>query len=164
MTDPARPEGLLEVGRIGRPHGVRGDVHVSLVTDRAERVAPGARLWARGRWLTVESSRSQGSRWIVHFDGIVDRAGAERMTSALAYAEPIDDPDAVWVHELVGSAVVEPDGTARGRCVAVVANPADDLLELESGALVPVRFVVSCDGDTTVVDVPAGLFDLFDRP
>lgn len=160
MTDPARPEGLLEVGRIGRPHGVRGDVHVTLVTDRVERVAPGARLWARGRWHTVEWSRPQGGRWVAHLEDVDDRAGAEALTSALVYAEPIDDPDAVWVHQLVGSQVVEADGTPRGRCVAVVANPADDLLELESGALVPARFIVSCDGETTVVDVPAGLFDL----
>lgn len=164
MTDTVRPEGLLEIGRIGRPHGVRGDVHLSLVTDRAERVAPGARLWARGRWLTVETSRPQGSRWVVHFDGVGDRVAAELLTSALAYAEPIDDPEAIWVHQLVGSMVVELDGTRRGRCVAVVANPADDLLELDSGALVPARFVVSCDGETTVVDVPTGLFDLFDSP
>ena len=47
---------LLEVGRIGRAHGVRGDLYVELITDRSERVAVGARLQGRGTWLTVEAS------------------------------------------------------------------------------------------------------------
>ena len=75
------------------------------------------------------------------------------------YAEPLDDPDELWVHELVGEAVVETDGTARGRCVAVVENPAADLLELDSGALVPVVFVVDHADGRIVIDPPAGLFD-----
>ena len=60
--------------------------------------------------------------------------------------------------------MVETDGTARGRCIAVVDNPAHELMELDSGALVPVVFVTAVetvDGRTTVVvDVPDGLFEL----
>ena len=56
--------------------------------------------------------------------------------------------------------VVEVDGTPRGVCVAVVENPAADLLELDSGALVPVVFVVEHDADRIVIDPPAGLFEL----
>jgi 16S rRNA processing protein RimM len=56
--------------------------------------------------------------------------------------------------------VVEADGTPRGRCVAVVENPAADLLELESGALVPVVFVTSHSPGRIVIDPPPGLFDL----
>jgi 16S rRNA processing protein RimM len=73
----------------------------------------------------------------------------------------------VWVHEAIGAEVVGVDGEHHGRCVAVVANPANDLLELESGALVPVIFVVSvrpndAGGYTALIDPPAGLFDVFD--
>ena len=75
------------------------------------------------------------------------------------YAEPIDDPDALWVHHLVGAAVVELDGTERGRCVAVIDNPAADLLELDSGALVPVTFVVGFDDGVVTIDPPEGLFE-----
>ena len=71
------------------------------------------------------------------------------------------DPDALWVHELVGSEVVEPDGTARGLVEAVQENPASDLLVLASGALVPLTFLVGRDDEgRLVVDVPAGLFEL----
>jgi len=76
------------------------------------------------------------------------------------YAEPIDDPDELWVHELIGTPVVETDGTARGTCVAVVDNPAADLLELDSGALVPVVFVTEQTPERIVIDPPDGLFDL----
>lgn len=151
---------LLVVGRIGRPHGVRGEVYVHLTTDRTERLAPGARLTAGDRELVVLASRPQQDRWLVTFEGVTDRSGAEALTNVELSGEPIEDPDAVWVHDLIGSRVVEADGTERGRCVAVIANPADDILELDSGALVPARFVVSCRDGVTTVEVPEGLFDL----
>jgi 16S rRNA processing protein RimM len=155
----APPEGLLEVGRIARPHGLGGDVYVELSTDRTERLEPGSRLWCRGQWLVVVDATRQPQRWLVRFAGITDRTAAERFTSTRLYAEPIDDPDALWVHHLVGAEVVELDGTERGRCAAVIDNPAADLLELESGALVPMSFVVAFDGGVVTIDPPEGLFD-----
>lgn len=160
------PEGLLEVGKIGRPHGVRGDVFVDLTTDRTERVAVGARLFARDRWYTVEQSHRSGNRWRVHLDDVDDRSSAERLTGAVLHAEPIDDPDALWIHQLIGATVVEADGTARGRCVSVIDNPAADLLELDSGALVPANFVTAAertdDGVVVTIDPPEGLFELYE--
>lgn len=162
MADPTSPppSGLLEVGRVGRAHGIQGGVYVTLTTDIDERLDIGARLWARDRWLTVESSSHQrDDRWIVHFDGVADRTAAERLTGTHLLAEPVDDPDALWVHELVGAEVVEVGGTSRGVCVAVVANPAHDLLELEDGALVPIIFVVGLVDGVVTIDPPEGLFD-----
>ena len=154
------PEGLLEVGVIRRPHGVKGDTYVDLVTDREDRLAVGSRLWARGAWRTVTSSKRLPQRWLVHFEGFDDRTAVEALTNAPLHAEPVEDPDALWVHELMGSTVVETDGTRRGICVGVLANPAHDILELDTGALVPVIFVVSCTDGVTVIDPPDGLFDL----
>ena len=155
----AAPDGLLEVGRIGRAHGIKGDVRVELTTDRRERVAPGSQLHTGQRWLTVERSRPAGTSFVVGFDGVTDRTAAEAMAGTRLYAEPIDDPDALWVHELVGARVVEVDGTERGACVAVIDKPAADLLELDSGSLVPVTFVVSLDDGVVTIDPPDGLFD-----
>jgi 16S rRNA processing protein RimM len=158
------PQDLLEVGIIRRAHGVRGDTYVELLTDREDRLAVGSRLWARDRWLTIESARRQREqRFIVHFAGIDDRAETERWTNTPLAAEPVDDPDALWVHELVGSEVVGRDGTRHGTCVAVVANPAHDLLELAGGALVPVVFVVGHEPGLITIDPPEGLFDLDER-
>ncbi len=138
-------------------------MYVSLITDRVERLSPGARLLAGSAWLTVTESREQhGQRWLVRFDGVDDRTAAEKLTNSILLAEPLVDDldDALWVHELIGSRVVDRHGVDRGTCVAVVDNPAHDILELDSGALVPVTFVVTCSGGITTIDPPEGLFDL----
>jgi 16S rRNA processing protein RimM len=150
---------LLEVGRITKPHGTQGDVVVELVTDRAERVAPGSVLEGPGGPLTVERSSPHHGRWIVHFGGVGTRGAAEALRDAPLLAAPLDDPDALWVHELIGSEVVDAAGDRRGRVVSVVANPASDLLELETGALVPARFVTRHADGVVHVDVPPGLFE-----
>ena len=160
------PEGLLEVGKFGRAHGVRGDLFVDLTTDRTERADVGARLWARGAWYTVERSNRANQRFRVHLAGIDGRTEAEALTGAVLYAEPIDDADALWIHLIIGADVVETDGTRRGRCVSVIANPAADLLELDSGALVPATFVTGIERDVdpvvVTIDPPEGLFDLIE--
>ncbi|HEY5663569.1 MAG TPA: ribosome maturation factor RimM [Ilumatobacter sp.] len=168
MSNPegSLPQGLLEVGRIGRPHGIRGDLFLDLITDHVERARVGSRLWARNRWLTITESSPSNRRWRVHFEGVDDRTAAEALTGVLVSAEPIDDPDALWVHELIGSDVVETNGIHRGRCVSVIENPAADLLELDSGALVPVTFVTAIErsgpGRLITIDPPDGLFELND--
>ncbi|MDJ0768260.1 MAG: ribosome maturation factor RimM [Ilumatobacter sp.] len=158
------PEGLLEVGRVGRAHGVRGDLFVDLTTDRSERAAVGSRLWVRGRWMTISASSRSNERWRVHFDGVDTREVAQALTGGLLYAPPIDDADALWVHQVIGAHVIEVNGIERGRCTAVIENPASDLLELDTGSLVPAVFVTAVDvgehGTLVTIDPPDGLFDL----
>jgi 16S rRNA processing protein RimM len=149
---------LLEVGRITKPHGLRGEVVVDLVTDRRERVAPGTVLESSLGPLVVLASRPHQGKWLVTFEGCNDRTAAERLAGAVLHAEALDDPEALWVDDLIGTEVVEVDGTRRGKVVAVVENPAHDILELDSGALVPVVFIRSCEHGITTVDVPEGLF------
>jgi 16S rRNA processing protein RimM len=154
---------LLEVGRITKPHGVRGDVLVQLITERTERLAPGSVLQTPRGPLTVVSSSRHQDRWIVHFEGITDRDVAESWRGVVVQAEPIDDDegdDVLWVHELVGRQVALADGTAVGVITEVEANPASDLLVLDSGALVPVVFITDHAGDHVTIDPPEGLFDL----
>jgi 16S rRNA processing protein RimM len=150
---------LLEVGRIARAHGLRGEVLVELVTDRTERVAPGAVLSVNGSPLTVEASRPHQGRFIVVFAGVDDRSAAEALVGSVLSAEGVEDEGALWVHELIGSTVRETDGTERGRVESVQANPAHDQLVLDTGALVPAVFVVSCSDGVTVIDPPEGLFE-----
>lgn len=153
---------LLEVGRIGRAHGVRGAVYVSLLTDRTERLDVGARLQAKGGWLVVASARPAGTRWLVQFEGLDDRTAAEAYVNTPLLAEPLAalDDQGWYVHDLIGAAVVGVDGSDHGRCVSVVANPAHDLLELDSGVLVPVVFVTGIVDGVVTIDPPDGLFDL----
>ena len=150
---------MLEIGRVGKPHGLQGDVVVSITSDRPERTAPGAVWFVDAGPVTVESIRPHQQRWVVHLAGFTSREDAQEINGQLVRAEPIDDPDALWVHELVGATVATPDGRTWGSVVAVVANPADDLLELDDGSLVPVGFVTDASGlpDRVVVDPPVGL-------
>jgi 16S rRNA processing protein RimM len=152
---------LLEVGRIGRAHGLHGEVSVTAITNRDERFAPGSVLHAGPRELVVASSRRHQDRWLVRFEGIDDRTAAELLRNLVLEAEPIDgDDDELWVHELVGAEVRDKTGTAVGRVTAVEANPAHDLLVLENGALVPAVFVVEQRDGVVIIDPPEGLFDL----
>jgi 16S rRNA processing protein RimM len=151
---------LLEVGRIGRAHGLHGEVAVSLTTDRLERLAPGAVLVTDAGELEVRASRPHQGRWIVAFARYDSRDDADRLRGLTLRAEAVDDPSELWVHDLVGAEVVTVGGETVGRCTGVVANPAADLLELESGALVPVVFVVDHTPDRVTIDPPKGLFDL----
>ena len=151
---------MLKVGRVDKPHGLRGEVVVSLLTNRDERVAPGAVLTLEdGRELTVLTSIPFRNRWIVAFDGVFDRNASEAISHRDLFAEPIEDPDAMWVHDLVGSVVVDQHGVTRGKVTAVEANPASDLLVLDSGALVPLTFVSTAIAGVVNVDAPEGLFD-----
>ena len=149
---------MLEVGRITRAHGIRGEVIVELVTDRLERVAPGSVLQTPSGPRTIERSTPHHGRWIVAFEGVATREAAEALRDTVLSAEPVDDPDALWVHELIGAEVIDIGGTRRGRVVSVIANPASDLLELTDGTLVPVRFVTAHSPGLVRVDAPDGLF------
>lgn len=161
MSAPHPPEGLLEVGRIGKPHGVKGDLFISLTSDVEERHQPGASFvvvsGSEYRTLVISTVRPQQDRFVVHFDGVDDRDVAEKLTNKFLYAEPVADEAALWVHELIGSRVVDVDGELWGRCIGVLNNPAHEILEIEGGLLVPVPFVESCDGETTIIRPPAGL-------
>jgi 16S rRNA processing protein RimM len=110
--------------------------------------------------LEVMSSRPHQGKHIVAFGGIDGREEADALRGTMLMAEPLDDDDELWVHELVGAVVVELDGTERGTIESVQANPAHDLLVLDSGALVPLTFVVDQQPGRVVIDSPEGLFDL----
>lgn len=157
MTAAAR----LEVGRIGRAHGLRGEVAVHLSTERTERLAPGASLWtAADRELVVSASRRHQQRWLVRFDGVADRDAAEALRGELLYADPIQtDGDELWVHELIGAIVQDPAGTTLGTVIAVEANPASDLLVLDGDRLLPLVFVTDHAPGRLTVDPPDGLWD-----
>src|SRR3546814_18626150 len=91
---------LLEVGRITKAHGVRGDVLVALSSDRTERLDPGSVLVTDRGPLTVESSSRHNDRWLVHFVGINHRDQADAWRGPVRRGAPPDDEavDPPWVH------------------------------------------------------------------
>lgn len=165
------------VGRIGKPHGIRGDVTVDVRTDEPERrFAVGAVLRAeapRGshsplRTLTVAGTKWHQSVLLVRFEEIPDRSAAEAARGILLHtdipadASP-DDPDEYYDHQLVGLAVYDVDGTPLGEVSGLVHGGAQDLLTIRTPdgreALVP--FVKALVPE---VDVAGGRVVVADRP
>lgn len=155
-----RPEQLLAIGYIRKAHGLHGEVVVRLTTNRTERLESGARLFTADGSLEVFRSRSVDKDYLVFFVGVTSRNQADNLRGIELLAEPISDPDELWIHELVGARLLDQAGHLRGTVESVEANPASDLLVLDSGALVPARFITSFDDNTIRVDAPDGLFDL----
>ncbi|UFN45729.1 ribosome maturation factor RimM [Nocardioides okcheonensis] len=165
------------VGRIGKPHGIRGEVTLDVRTDEPERrFAPGTVLRAqapagadrRPTSLTVARARWHQSTLLVTFEELADRNAAEAVRGTLLHAtlaadETPEDPDEFYDHQLVGLAVVDLDGTALGEVRAVVHGSAQDLLTVRTpdgrDALVP--FVSALVPE---VDLAAGRVVVADRP
>ncbi|MDE2281716.1 MAG: 16S rRNA processing protein RimM [Actinomycetales bacterium] len=155
-------ERLLEVGRIIKAHGLRGQLLVDFWTDRAERWAPGAVLTTSRGPLTVRAAARHQDRFLVSFEGVDSREDAEAWRATLLLAPRVEDEDddAIWIDDLYGATVYDASGTARGVVVDVEANPASDLLVLDSGTLVPLTFVTSLLANERIdVDAPDGLFE-----
>lgn len=150
----------LEVGRIVKAHGLRGQVLVDLWSDRTERLDPGSTLDSVRGPLVVAASAPHQDRFLVSFEGVTTREAADRLHGVVLSAPPIEDANVIWIDQLFGAEVVDARGVVRGRVVEVEANPASDLLVLDTGALVPLTFVTEVEANRrVVVDGPEGLFE-----
>ncbi len=185
--DPAASGPLADepvvVGRIGRPHGVRGDVTIDVRTDVPDRrFAPGTQLCGVSPTTTslvVAGSRWHAGRLLVRFEGVGDRTAAETLRGLILTITPgqvgaaaddgdEDTDDLWWDRDLVGLRVVTVDGVDVGTVVDVVHTPAGELLAVDrvGGHEVLVPFVreivpmVEVPDGRIVVDPPPGLFDL----
>ncbi|MDE9367892.1 ribosome maturation factor RimM [Luteipulveratus sp. YIM 133132] len=162
------------VARIGKPHGLKGEVTVQVHTDSpGERFVTGAVFAtepAAAGPLTLRSARWHNGIQLLAFEQALDRTSAEalRGTRLLSSADAETEDDAWYEDDLVGLAVVAPDGTALGSVVALHPRPVQDLLEIEKtgGGTAYVPFVeeivpeVDVDAGRVVVDAPPGLLDL----
>ncbi|MBC9732269.1 ribosome maturation factor RimM [Nocardioides marmotae] len=167
----------LVVGRIGKPHGLRGEVTVDVRTDEPERrYAVGARLRAeppRGSASPLREVTVAGSRWhqttlLVSFEEIPDRTAAEAARGLVLHATvPVDetpaDPDEYYDHQLVGLAAYDLDGAELGTVTALVHGGAQDLLTIKTpdGRDTLVPFVKALVPE---VDLAAGRVVVADRP
>ncbi|UCM90726.1 ribosome maturation factor RimM [Streptomyces marincola] len=164
------------VARIGRAHGIKGEVTVEVRTDEPEvRLAPGAELTTEppeAGPLTVEAARVHSGRLLLRFAGVADRTAAESLRDTLLVAEvdPAElpeDPEEFYDHQLLGLDVVTTDGTALGRVSDIAHLPGQDLLIVArpEGGETMIPFVaeivpdIDLDAGRAVVDPPPGLLD-----
>ena len=122
------------VGRVGRPHGIGGAFVVEHPSDDADRFAVGAELLAGDMPARIEESKRSGGRLVVKLDRPVERGTELRVPRA---SLPPAGPDAFYVFELVGLEVVEEGGRVLGQVKDVANYDANDVLELDSGTLLP---------------------------
>lgn len=165
----------LVVGRIGRPHGVRGESAVEVRTDDpGDRFVPGTPMATdppeRGP-LVIERARWHGERLLVTFAGVRDRDAADALRGTYLVVDSgdlpaLDDPDEFHDHELVGLAVVTADGTEVGVVDDITHLGQDVLVVRRTGggqALVPfVRDIVpdvDVAGGRLVITPPPGLIE-----
>ncbi len=151
---------LLEVGRIVKAHGLKGQVLVDLWTDRVERLHVGTELESDRGPLVVEGAIAHQDRFIVTFDRIVTRDDAEAWRGVVLRAPRVEDDGVIWIDELFDAELYDETGTRRGRVIEIEANPASDIMVLDTGALVPLTFVTRVEPNVRVdVAVPEGLFE-----
>jgi 16S rRNA processing protein RimM len=155
---PSAPD-LVPVGRVGRPHGIDGSFFVEGPSDREGTFATGAVLHVDGvPAKVVVSKRGSGGRPVIRLDRRVDRGA----TLAVPRAElPPPDEDAYYVFQLVGLAVEEEGGRSLGSVRDVHNYPANDVLELDSGVVLPLveACVLRVDLDARRILVAPGFAD-----
>jgi 16S rRNA processing protein RimM len=169
-------DAMVLVGRIARPHGLRGQVVVNPETDFVEeRFRPGARLWTRTgeheSALTITSARVQNGRPVVAFEGMSRRedveplAGMELRVPEEAL-QPLE-PGRFYEHQLVGCSVETVDGVVLGSVVRVEGGAGGSRLAVEGSAgeiLIPLAVDICVDIDVEArrirIEPPAGLVDL----
>lgn len=162
------------VGRIGKAHGVRGEVSVEVRSDEPERrFVDGAVLRPRGRHpalpavLTVAGTRWHQDRLLVRFAEVPDRSAAEQTRGALLYVDlppdqVPDDPEEFYDHQLVGLTAEDTDGRRIGVVTEVLHHAGQELLVLDAdGREVLVPFVTAL---VPTVDVAGGRLVVADRP
>lgn len=134
----ASERGRLEIGRIGTPHGLKGDVHMTLHFAGSEALVPGARVRFVGdagtRELVVRSFRAHGRGWVAGFEGVEDRDRALELRGGHLQVErsalpPLADGE-YYLVDLVGATVVGPDGPV-GEVIGVATHPSIASLELK---------------------------------
>lgn len=163
------------VGRIGRPHGIRGEVTVEPRTDEPEvRFAPGAVLLVDHprKTLVVESLHWHSGRILLAFEGVETRNEAEELRNVLLEIErdadeTPDDPDEYYDSALIDCAVHLADGAAIGTVIDVIHLPSQELLSVQTldGREVLIPFVgeivptVDIRGRRITITPPPGLLD-----
>ncbi|HEX2088481.1 MAG TPA: ribosome maturation factor RimM [Actinomycetota bacterium] len=150
----------IAVGRINRPHGIKGEVVVQPLSEVEMRFAAGSRLYRQedeGDALTVAEARPYRGRLLVTFEGVRDRNAAEAMAGAFLFVPSSSAPhlpeDEYWTHELVGCDVLTDEGRALGSIREIIHTPANDVwvAQAEEGeTLIPALKDVVKD-----VDLPA---------
>ncbi|MFI5180269.1 MAG: ribosome maturation factor RimM [Thermoanaerobaculia bacterium] len=176
-SSPRRPDPaeLVVVGRVVKPHGIRGEASVEVLTDFPDRFRPGRTLGARSASgevspLRIATVRPHGRRLLLRFEGIATSEAVEKLREVDLCAFPGDEPDRpegyVFQHEAIGLAVVAAGGERLGTVRDLIHVAGRPVLILETARGVrevpfsrPIVVAVDLAERRIVLDPPAGLLD-----
>lgn len=138
----------IQVGKVGKPHGLEGAFVVEYASDDPERFTKGVTLLVDGEPAQVVESKRAGGRPVIRLDREVPR-GAPIEVERSALPEP--DENEYYAFQLVGLEVEETGGRKLGRVTEVSSGFANDILELDTGLALPL-----VDACVEEVDLDAG--------
>ncbi|MBU0681572.1 MAG: ribosome maturation factor RimM [Proteobacteria bacterium] len=168
------PTGLIHVGTVAKPHGIRGEVKIFCLSGQPEnfRDYPALVLIAEDGErcdYTVSSLRVQGKFVVVALAGVIDRNRAEELYGSQVwvdqeYLAPLADDEFYW-HDVMGAEVVDVQGNVIGNLISLMTTGGGELLVVRKDSdevLIPSRpeFLVEIGADRIIVDLPPGLLDI----
>lgn len=169
-TEDAGAVDRIAVGRIGKPHGLHGEITVLPDTDDLDRFAVGSSFVTdTGRTLVIASVKPYRDKGLLlHFEGVRSRIEAENLRGILLTVDADTrrdlEEDEFWPDDLTGLDAVAPDGSVLGIVDRIEFGPGQDRLVVKTplGVEVEVPFVSAIVGDPAngqiVIDAPEGLF------
>jgi 16S rRNA processing protein RimM len=148
----------VAIGKVGRPHGIDGAFFVEQPSDDKRWWRTGARFLAGGRPVEVVAHRTSSGRPVIRVEPPVERGTLLEVDRGDL---PPTGEDEYYAFELVGLAVVEEGGRQLGKVTSVTPGVANDVLELDTGLLLPMveECVQRIDLDTARIDVAKGFVD-----
>ena len=168
-------ETFVSIGRIVRPHGIRGEVKVTPLTDWPERIKEYGSLYMErgeggGKWVEIEKGRVQGNQVILKISRIDDKKVAESLRGAelkIQGDKIIPPPEgSYYIFDLIGLEVTTTEGKRIGSVVDILRMPAQDVYVVDANGrevLIPAvkAFIkrVDIQGGEIVIRVVEGLLD-----
>ena len=146
-------DGDLVVGIVRAPHGVRGEVTVEALSDRSDRFRKGSKLISAVGEIVIRDVRGTAQQPIVSFEGITDRAGAEKLRGELRVARERREGEHLWA-DLIGKRVVTPEGKDLGTVKEILRAGGADVLVVSDELMLPMIDSVVREVGDVIVAVP----------
>lgn len=133
LSHPGEPR-FLVIGKLRRPHGLRGELLMEVITDFPERIQPGVIVYAGDAHqpLRVQKRRLHNDGLLIAFEGVMDSEKIQELRNCLVYVRIDDRPNLpqgdYYHHQILGLNVVDENGAPLGRVVEILETGANDVL------------------------------------
>lgn len=172
-SSPSDEPVFVLIGKFRRPHGIRGEVRMTVLTDFPELISPGQVIYAGERYsaYTVREIRWHGGDILVSLKELPDRTAVEIFRNVMVYMKSEDMPELpegdYFIHQLVGMEVITDQGEKLGTLKEILITGANDVYLVESPegkellipAIEDVVLNINQDSGQILVHIISGLLD-----